>query len=705
MIYYKAVNLYKHSSNPHEINVLVVNTDEAVFNSIQSCLGKGKRASYMVEWKQKIASLDSDTLLLKPHVVVLDLVSELDETVQLVDKMREAGVQLPLVLLSDADNSDEKLINIEKHICEEIVAEAIPRINLDTATVERSISNVLHHIDVENQLIEDENKIDLMMNSIENVNSAAEKLIGLDAESMKGQYFFDVFNFIEDVTNAVLEEKIIQRMRGEETFHFGPDCYLVGDDYSKIFVEVSLAPLMRARDVSGYLVIINDETQKRRWSNKFNFQSSHDPVTGLLNRTGFENVLQQSIRIAEENESGHVLIYIDLDQFKVVNDLCGHAVGDELLRQFSVSIGRNIRKRDTLARIGGDEFALLLWNCNLPESEEFAAKLVEKISDFRFVWGNKTHNVTASLGVAQVTGSTKSWAEALSMADTACCLAKENGRNRVEVAHNETGDKVARRQDEMEWVTRLVQAVDDQGLELYCQPIIPASCDNFEDHLQQKLHYEVLLRYRDQQGKQFGPGAFLPAAERYNVIRLVDRWVIRTTLQWLSDHLEHTNKLELCSINLSGASMNDETMVNYIMNVFEQTLIDPTKICFEVTETAAISHLAKASWFIKELRDKGCKFALDDFGVGMSSFTYLKHMPVDFVKIDGSFVRNIVNDEIDRAMVKSINEIGQIMNKKTIAEFVENAEIMSMLREIGVDYVQGYHISKPIPIGTPFIEK
>ena len=308
--------MYKHHPNPSEINVVVVNADKTVFQSIQDSLTNGRRASYNVEWKSCIENYDQTEFERSPHVLFLDLLDTPDDSIHLVEEMIDLDIQVPLVLLSDADNSDEKLIQIEEQICEDTVAEAIPKTSLDTATIERCISNVLHHLDVENELIQDEEKLEVMLNEIDesvigldanfnivSMNAAAEKMAEVEEAVAKGQYFFNFFKFVEDITNENLEPKIVGRMRNEESFHFGPDAYLVGGDYSKVFVEVSVAPLVCSHKVTGYLIIINDDSLKRRWSNKFSFQFSHDPVTGLLNRTGFESSLQQSISVAEENET------------------------------------------------------------------------------------------------------------------------------------------------------------------------------------------------------------------------------------------------------------------------------------------------------------------------------------------------------------------------------------------------------------------
>jgi diguanylate cyclase (GGDEF)-like protein len=386
-------------------------------------------------------------------------------------------------------------------------------------------------------------------------------------------------------------------------------------------------------------------------------------------------------------------MYLDLDQFKVVNDTCGHAAGDELMRQTSAVLQRRLREGDTLARLGGDEFGVLMENCHPEHAARLAEELRGTVASVPFTWQNRSFAIGVSIGVVSIVDGTFTLAEVLSAADAACYIAKDKGRNRVQMYHREDNE-LTLRHGEMEWVGRIHKALEEDRFCLYSQDIVP-----IQPGAGMKPHFELLIRMVDEHGELIAPGRFIPAAERYNLMPSIDRWVIRTALATLAKLRDARNTIELCAINLSGASLGDERFLEFVGAQFELHGVRQDTICFEITETAAIANLEKASHFIQQLSALGCKFSLDDFGVGMSSFQYLKHLPVDFVKIDGGFVKNMLNDPIDRAMVDAINKIGHVMGKHTIAEFVENDGILVQLRAIGVDFAQGYGVAMPKPFG------
>ncbi len=435
-----------------------------------------------------------------------------------------------------------------------------------------------------------------------------------------------------------------------------------------------------------------DVTEARELSEQLSYQASHDALTGLLNRRAFEQRLQQLLETAQTERIEHVFCYLDLDQFKVINDTCGHVAGDELLRQLGQLLNETIRDRDTLARLGGDEFGILLERCSIKEAARVTTAVQNAIERFRFYWEEKSFNIGISIGVVPINQSSENMAGVLSMADAACYAAKDAGRNRTHIyAPDDT--ELAKRRGEMHWVAEINRALEESRFRLYFQSIIPLS--NHENHSE---GYELLIRMQDETGRIIAPGAFLPAAERYNLATKLDRWVVSTAFEWFSRHREQLNQTLLCSINLSGNSLGDDEFLQFIIGQFEDLNLPPEKICFEVTETAAIANLTNATRFIKALKQRGCLFALDDFGSGLSSFAYLKNLPVDFLKIDGIFVKDIVDDPVHLAMVKSINEMGRVMGKKTIAEFVESDNIRKKLQELGVDYAQGFGIGRPQPL-------
>jgi two-component system CheB/CheR fusion protein len=435
-----------------------------------------------------------------------------------------------------------------------------------------------------------------------------------------------------------------------------------------------------------------DITESHELSQQLTYQASHDALTGLINRREFEQRLERVLRTARAEDAEHALCYLDLDQFKVINDTCGHVAGDELLRQLGALLTERVRKRDTLARLGGDEFGVLLERCSLGQARRVSNALRKVIEGFRFLWEKKTFRVGVSIGVVLITKDSETTTNILKEADSACYAAKDEGRNRVHVYRADDAE-LAKRQGEMQWVARIQRGLEEERFHLDVQPITPVN------GTADGGYYELLLRMKDEEGQVVPPGVFLAVAERYNLSTKLDHWVIATAFEWLTQHSQQLERLFLCSINLSGHSLGDEKFLEFVNRQFNETKLPPQKICFEVTETAAIANLASAARFIKVLKQRGCRFALDDFGSGLSSFAYLKNLPVDFLKIDGVFVKDIIGDPIALAMVNSINDIGHVMGKQTIAEFVENDAILKRLQEVGVDYAQGNYIGRPRPLG------
>jgi len=427
---------------------------------------------------------------------------------------------------------------------------------------------------------------------------------------------------------------------------------------------------------------------------QLNYQSSHDSLTGLINRREFEKRVERAIRTAQAQPAAHTLMYLDLDQFKVINDICGHAAGDRLLQQLAGLLMGSVRHRDTLGRLGGDEFGLLLENCPLDKAVVIANKLLKSIEGFHFGWNENVFTLGVSIGVIPLDETTSDIASAMSAADSACYIAKESGRNQVQVAY--LGDRqLQQRRSEMQWVSRLTRALEQNQFELYYMPIIPCA-----DSSDTGKYMELLLRMIDDDGSVISPRIFIPPAEKYNMATAIDRWVIDRALQWLAAHSSASNWPITIAINLSGQTISSQEMLKYIITRVEQTGAPPERVIFEVTESAAISNISAATGFMLTLRGRGFRFALDDFGSGLSSFIYLKKLPVDFIKIDGIFVRDILSDPVDYAMVRSINELGQLLDKKTIAEHVETLAVAAELRDLGIDYMQGYAYARPEPLSS-----
>ncbi len=435
------------------------------------------------------------------------------------------------------------------------------------------------------------------------------------------------------------------------------------------------------------------ETEVNRRTSQLQKMATQDTLTGLMNRHAFERTLGEIMRSAKEEFTEHVLCYVDLDQFKIVNDTCGHVAGDELLRQLSLVLRRSVRGDDIVARLGGDEFGIIYRHAGTDEAEMMAERLLQHIGEYRFFWEGKTFRVGASVGMVAIQKECCTLATILSRADSACYAAKDHGRNRIHIA-NDDDIVVLQRQEQMQWINRIERALEDDRLLLYVQPIAdlvdPSSVQ----------HYEVLLRMRSPEGDVVLPMAFIPAAERYGKMVDIDRWVIDKLFSSYYDVRQQVRTNIRFNVNLSGISLNDETMADYIHECFERHHLPYDAVTFEVTETAAISNIGSAQEFIERFRALGCKFALDDFGCGLSSFSYLQNLPVDYLKIDGSFVIDIDSNDVNRAMVDAINQIGHVMGIATVCEFVENDRIVKTLRDIGVDYAQGHYIGKPQPLET-----
>ncbi|MDD5460274.1 MAG: EAL domain-containing protein [Methylococcales bacterium] len=520
------------------------------------------------------------------------------------------------------------------------------------------------------------------------VNHTGAKQLGLTVEELQDRFIFD-FILPNDSPNM---QSLIRRCMASPLLVHKQGFSLVAHNGHNIWVRATAKLFENENQQSSLLVVCEDITEARTLSNKIAYQASHDALTGLANRSEFDRYINELVKLVHVDNSVHALCYMDLDQFKVINDTCGHPAGDELLRQFSDLLRKSVRRQDFVARLGGDEFAVLMHNCSIDEAYQACEKIRDTIQDFHFGWGDRSFTVGVSTGISSINATSGNGIDPFTEADAACYAAKDQGRNRVHVFRPDD-EALALRRGEMQWVSIIQQGLKQNRFCLFGQPIAP-----FNEKDDQGLHFETLIRYRDDKGHIVSPGAFLPAAERYNLAPALDRWVISHLFEWIANKPDFLDNLSLCSVNLSGVSLSDEYMLPFISEQFRLWAIPTHKICFEITETAAIANLSYATKFIHYLRERGCSFSLDDFGSGLSSFAYLKNLPVDFLKIDGFFVKDIVDDKVDLAMVKAINEVGNIMGKKTIAEFVENEEIFKLLNELGVDYAQGYVIGKPVPL-------
>ena len=531
---------------------------------------------------------------------------------------------------------------------------------------------------------------------VEYLNPIAEQLTGWTTETARGLPMHAILRLVDETSRKVAPNPIEMVLREERTIEAASTVLLVRNDSTDVPIKLSAAPIrLRSGEISGVVLVLHDVSRERQYVANLSYQASHDSLTGLINRGEFERRLSLALNSAAQHGRHHAVVYLDLDQFKVVNDTCGHAAGDQLMRQVSAVLQRRLREGDTLARLGGDEFGVLLENCAPDNALRIADELRQTVMDCHFAWETRSFNVGVSIGLVNVADGLFTLTEVLSAADTACYMAKENGRNRVQVYHAEDSE-LSMRQGEMEWIGRLQKALEEDRFVLYSQDIAALNPSHNAEN-----HCEILIRMLDERGELVPPMAFIPAAERYNLMPSIDRWVVRNAFAIIARQQAETNEgTGIFAINLSGATIGDERFLEYLREQFSHFAVRPESICFEITETAAIAKLDKATHFINQLKSLGCLFSLDDFGAGMSSFAYLKHLPVDFLKIDGGFVKDMADDPIDRAMVEAINSVGHVMGKKTIAEFVDGERVIRLLREMGVDYAQGYGVAKPRLFGA-----
>jgi diguanylate cyclase (GGDEF)-like protein/PAS domain S-box-containing protein len=558
---------------------------------------------------------------------------------------------------------------------------------------------------VEIQLAEEKEKAQVTLQSIgdavltadsqarvEYLNPVAEQLTGWTTGEAAGRPVSEVFQVLNEATRVPIDSPIHRCLREDRVVELPEPALLVNRRGQEISVQDSAAPI---RDRNGRLIgavmVFHDVSQERRLQRALTYQATHDALTGLINRREFEIRLDEALQAARETESlQHVLLYLDLDQFKVVNDTCGHEAGDRLLKQVTSVVQTRIRTTDTLARLGGDEFGVLLRDCTLDTAQRIAESLRQGIRDYRFVWQERVLKVGVSIGLAEITGQSETPATVMSAADVACYSAKDSGRNRVQTYEQ---GRAPERHREMQWVSRINQACEEDHLVLMCQPIVPIRVG-----VDKQRKFELLLRMRDENGTLVQPAEFIPAAERFNLMPAIDRWVVRQACTRLAHRRTDDRALFTLGINISGTTLNDEQFLDYVIAEIAAADLSPGALCFELTEAGAMSSLAAATHFITELRRRGCRFALDDFGSGLSSFMFLKVLPLDYLKIDGQFLHNVNNDRIDRSMVEAIAQIGETMEIGTIAERVDSAQVLTRLADIGIHYAQGNYVGAPMPV-------
>jgi diguanylate cyclase (GGDEF)-like protein/PAS domain S-box-containing protein len=531
--------------------------------------------------------------------------------------------------------------------------------------------------------------------NIDYINPVAQDLTGWDMRSARGKPVTDIMMIVNEHTRASCENPVVRCLKEGRIITLPENSVLITKNGEEIPIQDSAAPIRdRIGNIIGSVMVFHDVSKESRLFRQLSYQASHDTLTGLINRREFENRLVGALEHIKGNaEETHALLYVDLDQCKVVNDTFGHQAGDALLRQVSELIQTQIRSTDVLARLSGDEYGILLERCSKERAVEVAEGIRGAIEGYRFEWQDSFTTVRCSIGVVLVTRENKDdVAGLMSSADVACYSAKDMGRNQV---HFYRDTDASLRHEEMKWVSRITSAVEEDRLELFFQPII-----GIGNNGKSRRHYELLLRIRDEGGELVGPDQFIPAAERYNLMSTLDRWVIHEALSQLADRSEDGEAKYTIAINLSGTSLSEDRFLDFVIDELGKQKLPQGAICFEITETAAISNLARVVHFMQALKKLGCKFSLDDFGSGLSSFTYLKNLPVDYLKIDGQFISNVADDNVDESMVRAIHEVGNAMGIQTIAERVETKQVLDKLGALGVEFAQGYYIARPTSVAS-----
>ncbi|MEG3901937.1 EAL domain-containing protein [Microcoleus sp. B4-C5] len=524
-------------------------------------------------------------------------------------------------------------------------------------------------------------------------NPIAERLTGWKNHEVQGVHFSTVFLIVDQVTREPVENPINKALLEERIVTLANNTILIAHDGTEYPIADSAAPIRdRQGQIIGAVMVFHDVTESRYLTRQLSWEENHDALTGLINRRRFEQHLVDAIASVKHSNHQHALCYLDLDQFKVVNDTVGHIAGDELLRQITALIQQGVRAHDMLARLGGDEFGILLTQCSLSQATQIAENLKNLVHQFRFIWNGQTFIIGVSIGVVAIDQTSQNLMELLGAADAACYAAKARGRNCVHIYSLDDSELIKQR-GERQLISKITQALETNRFCLYYQKIVSITSKPLVEH------YEILLRMLDENGKIVSPNEFIPAAERYGLITEIDCWVIETLFSNYHKLPEKDVLTQgLYTINLSGASISNNQFMRFLIEQFSRYKVPPQTIGFEITETAAIANFEQARYFMGELKKIGCCFALDDFGSGLSSFAYLMNLPVDYLKIDGAFVKNISHNLISQALVEGFNGIAHAMNLETIAEFVEDETILEKLREIGVDYAQGYGIARPVPI-------
>jgi diguanylate cyclase (GGDEF)-like protein/PAS domain S-box-containing protein len=523
------------------------------------------------------------------------------------------------------------------------------------------------------------------------INPAAERLTGSSGGVAIGKTLEDIVGFVDETDRRLLSDPVRQALTSGAPVNLSRRALLLSRaNGSERSIELSASPIRNdARELIGAVVLLHDVTELRGLARQMSYQATHDALTGLVNRREFEGRLEEAIESGHRGDGQHVLCYLDLDRFKVVNDTSGHLAGDSMLREVAKVLRDAVRDSDTVARLGGDEFGMLLIGCPLEKARQIADDVCRAVGDYRFVWKDKIFNIGVSIGLVEISRESGTLEELFAAADSACYVAKKQGSGRVAV-YSARDEALARHSGEIQWLQKLQNALKDNRFQLYSQPIVPAYGQNGGGPAM-----EVFVRLQDEAGHEVPPSEFVRAAERYRLMSLVDRWVVQTTLAALGRGAIPIPANRSVAINISGQTLGDVQFLEFVVECLDSTGVTPSQVCFEITETAVVANLDHARRFVGVLHGMGCQFALDDFGSGVGSFSNLKNLPMDYLKIDGSFMRNLARDSVNQAMVTAMIKLARTLNFKVIAEQVEDEAGLEAARRMGVDYIQGYAVGRP----------
>jgi diguanylate cyclase (GGDEF)-like protein/PAS domain S-box-containing protein len=526
------------------------------------------------------------------------------------------------------------------------------------------------------------------------MNPAAEQLSGTVVTQAAGKPLEDIVGLVDETDRRLLSDPVKQALTSGAAVNLSRRALLVSRATgSERSIELSASPIRNeAAELAGAVVLLHDVTELRGLARQMSYQATHDALTGLVNRRELERRLEEAIESGHRGDGQHVLCYLDLDRFKVVNDTSGHTAGDSMLREVAKVLRDAVRDSDTVGRLGGDEFGMLLMGCPLEKARQIADDVCRAVSDYRFVWKDKIFNIGVSIGLVEISRESGAMEELLAAADSACYVAKKQGSGRV-VVYSARDEALARHTGEIQWLQRLQSALKENRFQLYHQPIVPAF-----DQDAGGPAMEVLVRLQDEAGHEVPPSEFVKAAERYRLMSLVDRWVVQTTLAALGRGAIPVPANRSVALNISGQTLSDVQFLEFVVECLDSTGVNPAQVCFEITESAVVANLDYARRFVGVLHGMGCQFALDDFGSGVGSFSNLKNLPMDYLKIDGSFMRNLERDSVNQAMVTAMIKLARTLNFKVIAEQVEDIATLDTARRMGVDYVQGFAIGKPQPL-------